>query len=358
MSFHGETGTPLILHCHIPKTAGTTVSEGFRQSFGIYHFHHLHPDPYYVLTRDVLEDFLQINPFLTCITSHHLRSFPLSIANRATFLFTFLRRPEDAFISTLRFAQREFFAFPPEAQRLWPKETPRLPLRELARQYLAMHTAFPDISAQTRFFCNPSEMAEFGLSDGHDYGLNSPEIAFSILQEFHFVGIVEEMKKSLEVLTDLLLQRGVMVYFDLRLKLNASPDNSRPAWLTPEDEVGRQILETNKSDRLLHDYFRKQILESHRDLRKRCWLGFKPAAADLTEESHFGWRNATRSFANSARLYYRRRAYDPQPSPVPELSSDLLEFRAAKAVLSKEGDSSLLPYPRDFPEHFSRDSIW
>jgi hypothetical protein len=345
MSFYRETGTPLILHCHVPKTAGTTVSEGFKQSFGIYYFHHLHPDPYYVLSRDVLEDFLQISPFLKCITSHHLRSFPLSIGKRTTFLFTFLRRPEDAFISTLRFAQREFFRFPPEVQRLWPKDTPSLPLRELARQYLEMNAAFSDISAQTRFFCNPKAMAEFGLSDGHGYGLNSPEIAFSILQEFHFVGIVEEMKKSVEVLTDLLLQRGVRVYFDLRLKLNASPNNARPAWLTPEDEVGRQILETNRSDRLLHDYFQKQVLESHRDLRKRRWLGFKPAAADLTEESHFGWRNATRSFAHSAHLYYKRHAYDPQPCPFTEISSDLLEFRAAKAVLSKEGYPSLLSNP-------------
>jgi hypothetical protein len=148
-----------------------------------------------------------------------------------------------------------------------------------------------------------------------------------------------------EVLTDLLLQRGVRVYFDLRLKLNASPNNARPAWLTPEDEVGRQILETNRGDRLLHDYFQKQVLESHRDLRKRRWLGFKPAAADLTEESHFGWRNATRSFAHSAHLYYKRHAYDPQPCPFTEISSDLLEFRAAKAVLSKDGYPSLLSNP-------------
>jgi hypothetical protein len=357
MSLYEETGTPLILQCHVPKTAGTTVSEGFRRSFGIYYFHHLHPDPYYVLTRDVLEDFIQINPFLRCITSHHLRSFPLSIANRATFLFTFLRRPEDVFISTLRFAQREFFMFPPETRRLWPKDTPHLPLRELARRYLEMNAGFPDISAQTRFFCSPGAMAEFDLSDGHDYGLNAPRIAFSVLREFHFVGVVEEMKKSLELLTDLLLRRGVRVFFDLRLKLNASPGSSRPAWLTPEDEIGRQILETNKSDGLLHDYFRNQILVSHRELRKRCWLGFKPAAADLTEESHFGWRSATRSLTNSARLYHHRHAYDTQPSPVPELSSDLLEFRAANTVLSQEGSPSLLTDPADFPEYFSGDSI-
>ena len=218
MSLNGGPEAPLILHCHVPKTAGFTVSAGFRTSFSFYHFQHLHPDPYYILNRDLLEQLLQINPFLRSITSHHLRSFPLSIANRPTFFVAFLRRPEDAFVSTLRFAQREFAAFPPAVRRLWPKDTPHLPLRELARQYLEMTASFPDISPQTRFFCNPSTMAEFGLTDGNDYGLNCHEIALSILRDFHFVGIVEEMKKSLELLTDLLLQRGVRVYFDLRLK--------------------------------------------------------------------------------------------------------------------------------------------
>jgi hypothetical protein len=45
MNFQGRTDSPLILHCHIPKTAGTTVSAGLRNSFDIFHFHHFHPDP-------------------------------------------------------------------------------------------------------------------------------------------------------------------------------------------------------------------------------------------------------------------------------------------------------------------------
>jgi len=208
-----EISHPLLLHCHIPKTAGTTISAGLRKSFEILHFHHFHPDPFYILTRETLEQLLEISPALNSISSHHLRSFPMKLRGRPTFLITFLRKPEDALISQLKHIRRNFSAFPPEVRRLWPEETPELPLRELARRYLAQITSDQDISPQTRFFCNPNAMAKSGLSDGNSYGLDSYEIAHAILKGFHFVGIVDEMKKSLELLTDLLAQRGVKVYF-------------------------------------------------------------------------------------------------------------------------------------------------
>jgi hypothetical protein len=335
MNFRGRTDSPLILHCHIPKTAGTTVSAGLRKSFDLFHFDHTHSDPLYVLTRETLEEALEFNPGLRSISSHHLRSFPLSVADRPTFLMTFLRKPEDTFISQLKYAQREFSTFSPEAKRFLPKDTPRLPLRELARQYLDVATAYQDHSPQTRFLCNSDSMASLGLSDANDFGLDSYEIARSILNDFHFVGVVEEMKKSLEVLTDRLLQRGVKVYFDLNLRLNSSPSNSRPEWLTPEDEVGRRVLETSKSDRLLQEEFRKQVLESHCKLRKRRWLGFKPAAADAKEAFIDSWRHGTKSLVNSVHLYRSRQHDHTRQSVTPALCSDLLEFRAARAVTSR-----------------------
>jgi hypothetical protein len=335
MSECGEPNSPLILHCHIPKTAGTTVSAGLRKSFDLFHFHHWHPNPFYVLRPELLENVLGIVPTLKSITSHHLRSFPLSINGRPTFLITFLRKPEDTFISLLKHVQRHFSSLSEEVRVFWPVDTPRLTLRELASQYLEQATASQDLCPQTRFLCNAEAAGEFGLSDGNDYGVDSYEMARLILNEFHFVGIVEEMKKSLEVLADLLLQYGLRVYFDLNLKLNTGGGQSQPAWLTPEDEVGRRVLEASKSDRLLHDEFRIQLLESHRELRKRRWLGFKPAAADFTEESRVGWRNATRSFANSAYLYRHRRSYRLLEPVGIEACSDLLEIRAARTTADR-----------------------
>jgi hypothetical protein len=335
MSFQGNRLAPLILHCHIPKTAGTTVSAGFRKSFEFFHVHHYHPDPFYILSKARLETLLEIYPNLRSISSHHLRSFPLSIASRPTFLVTLLRKPEHAFISHLRYIQRKFWSLSEATRSLWPKKTPQLSLRELARQYLDQEGAIDDLCPQTRFICNPDAASLFGLSDGNKHGLNSYEIASKILAGFHFVGIVEEMKKSLEVLSDRLQAWGTQVYFDHHLKLNRSREASNPAWLTPEDEVGRRVLAASENDRLLHEYFREELLESHRDLRKRRWLGFRPAAADAKEALSNGWRDGAQSLINLANLYRSRRIDHMEQPIIPELCPDLLELRAAEAVADR-----------------------
>ena len=333
-----EIPQPLLLHCHIPKTAGTTISAGLRKSFEILHFHHFHPDPFYILTRETLEQLLEISPALNSISSHHLRSFPMKLRGRPTFLITFLRKPEDALISQLKHIRRNFSAFPPEVRRLWPEETPELPLRELARRCLAQITSDQDISPQTRFFCNPNAMAKSGLSDGNSYGLDSYEIAQAILKEFHFVGIVDEMKKSLELLTDLLAQRGVKVYFTGADRQNRAPEKAKPTWMTREDEVGRRVLEASKSDRLLYRHFREGLLAAHRELEERCWLGFGVAAANASEKfRNHGLLAATRSLANSGRLLRRSQGLRDSLPCVPnsEISDDLLEERAARAFAEK-----------------------
>jgi hypothetical protein len=350
MNVKKESVTPVILHSHIPKTAGTTVSSGFRRSFESFHIHHYHSDPFYVLTKDKLETLLEICPRLRSISSHHLRSFPLSIGARPTFLLTFLRRPEDAFISQLRYVQRNFWSFPEPWRNLWPKRAPLLTLRELARQYLDQESATQDLCPQTRFICNPDAGALFGLSDGNQNGLNSYEMAHQILTGFHFVGVVEEMKKSLEVLADRLSQWGTKVYFDHALKLNKSRETSRPAWLTPEDEVGNRILIASENDVRLYDFFRKKLLESHRDLRKRRWLGFRPAVTDAKEAFSTGWREGGRSLINSAHLYRLRKGdhnHNIAQLVTAPLSSDLLEVRAAEAVALNraEGYPSFLTNP-------------
>ena len=321
---------------------GTTVSAGLRKSFDLFHFHHWHPDPFYILTSEVLENVLGVIPTLKSITSHHLRSFPLSINGRPTFLITFLRKPEDTFISQLKHVQRHFASLPKEVRVFWPPNTPQLGLRELAWQFLERVTASQDFCPQTRFLCNSYAAGQFGLSDGNQYGLDSYEMAQLILNEFHFVGIVEEMKKSLEVLADRLLQCGVRVYFDLNLKLNTGDGHSRPAWLTPEDEVGRRVLAASENDRRLHQLFLQDLLRAHSELRKRRWLGFKPAATDAKEAFCVCWRDGTRSLVNSAQLYLSRQTDHIEQSIIPSVSSDLLELRAARCLADRMHVSHLV----------------
>src|SRR5258707_1582331 len=123
-----------------------------------------HSDSFFVLTREILEQLLAINPRLSSITSHHLRSFPLGICGRPTFLITLLRKPEDGFISQLRHLQRKFSLFPPEVRRHWPNGTAGLPLRELARQFLDLVTPNPDFCPQTRFFVDRASLPSLEFS--------------------------------------------------------------------------------------------------------------------------------------------------------------------------------------------------
>jgi hypothetical protein len=342
MSPKGKPLPSLILHSHIPKTAGTTVSAGLRKSFEFFHIHHYHPDPSYILSKETLETLLEIYPRLRSISSHHLRSFPLNVAGRPTFLVTFLRKPEDVFISQLRHVQRKYWSFPEAWRGLWPKEAPHLTLRELARRCLDEERATQDLCPQTRFLCNPDAAESFGLSDGNRKGVNNYELAHQILTGFHFVGIVEDMKKSLEVLADRLRQSGIKVHFDHDLRVNTSPEASLPAWLTPDDEVGRRVLTASENDRLLHGYFREKLLESHRALRKRRWLGFRPAAIDARDAFSNSWRDGVQSIINSANLYRSRRTDQIEhPITVP-LSSDLLESRAAEAVAERQQTANLV----------------
>jgi hypothetical protein len=259
-----------------------------------------------------------------------------------------LRKPEDAFISELKYVQRKFWSLPERMRRLWPPETPYLSLREFARQYLDQESATEDLCPQTRFICHPNSGASFGLSDGNQKGLNSYELAYEILTGFHFVGIVEEMKKSLQVLADRLWQWGTTVYFDHDLRLNVSQETSRPAWLTPEDEVGRRVLVASKNDGLLYDLFRERLLESHQELRKRRWLGFMPAATDAKEAFADNWSGGVRSLINSASLFWLRKEYRTEQPLTPQLSSDLLEVRAAEAVANRNNaiDAAIASIPR------------
>jgi hypothetical protein len=317
------------------KNGRNDLSAGLRKSFDFLHIHHYHPDPFYILSKATLETLLEIYPNLRSISSHHLRSFPLSVGKRPTFLLTFLRKPEDAIVSHLRYIQRNFWSLPEPTRRIWPANAPYLSLREFAREYLDQESATEDLCQQTRFICNPEAGALYGLADGNPKGLNSHEMAHQVLAGFHFVGIVEEMKKSLEVLADRLLHCGIQVYFDHNLKLNPNQETSLPEWLTPEDEVGRRVLAASKNDELLYNFFRKQLIDSHRELRKSRWLGFKPAASDAKEAFTKGWGDGTRSVIKSARLFWSRKEYRMERPITPQLSSDVLELRAAEAVADR-----------------------
>jgi hypothetical protein len=260
---------PIILHSHIPKTAGTTVSAHLAGIFGRLHLSHSHPDPDFVLTPAILETLFEINPFLRSLTSHHIRVFPTRILGRTAHYITFLRDPTDALLSRLSYAQWNFKNLPPKVKEFWPKDTPRLPLRDLARWYLDKWGT-EECSSQTQFFCPREVLAKYHLSDCDADAAARSEMATNILKQFLFVGIVEDMAMSIDVLDARLrglgFRLGREAIFGKFRHQNRNRRKQNLSWACEQDEVGRRLLACNANDRILYSEFRKRLLASHREL--------------------------------------------------------------------------------------------
>jgi hypothetical protein len=284
----GNQSNFLILHAHIPRTAGTSVSRVFQKSFDTLHLNHYHSDPNYILGPRRLAALLEINPWLRSISSHHLRSFPYRVEQNKTVCVTFLREPTLAFLSFLNYARREYHNLPPETRGWWPEETPKMSLRELAAVYLDQIENSGDTSFQTRFFCPTALMSRQGLTDNNDYGVNCYEIAELILSQFALVGIVEEIKKSVALLHARLRSTGVAIDPRGIRRENKSRLQSRIPWLNANDEVGGKVLACNRNDRRLYSRYKEALLADYWNLRRHNSFTV-PGSNDMVYETIEDW---------------------------------------------------------------------
>jgi hypothetical protein len=250
---------PIIFHCHIPKTAGISFSNVLYSTFRRRYLHHLHSDPTYILTPQTLATILEINPLLKSLSSHHLRVYPRRVRDRRPLYITFLREPIATFVSLLKYTRREYPKWTSEAQRSWPKETPRLTLRELARAYLQGVGPDCGYSFQTRFLCSRYSMENAGLLVEDEYGLDRLDIASLILSQFFFVGITEEMRKSLELLAAKFRTLGFELKRPMFLHANRSHTREDLSWVNPDDEVGQKIFQCQESDQQLYQHYRERF---------------------------------------------------------------------------------------------------
>jgi hypothetical protein len=259
---------PLILHCHIPKTGGVSFARVLQSTFPGLHLTHVHYDPAYILTPQALEILLEINPLLKSITSHHLRILPRQVQGRRAFYITFLREPTATFISLLKYARRQYRGWLPEVRKSWPADTPQRSLRDLAQYYLANLGDYTQYSPQTRFLCPPKSMENAGLGAVHGYGLDRADIASLILEQFFFVGIIEEMGKSIELLRAKFKVLGIELRKPFFLHMNRTRSRDDLSWLNLDDTVGKRVLQCNDCDRELYEKFRARFFETYTRYRK------------------------------------------------------------------------------------------
>src|SRR5690242_988780 len=91
-----EPTTPNVLvHYHMMKNSGTTISEILRREFGETYAEVHSPDPGGMILSSELLKFIQEHPQIRAISSHHIR-FPIPQSERLHFAYCcFVRHPLD-----------------------------------------------------------------------------------------------------------------------------------------------------------------------------------------------------------------------------------------------------------------------
>jgi 2-polyprenyl-3-methyl-5-hydroxy-6-metoxy-1,4-benzoquinol methylase len=260
---------PILVHAHIPKTAGESFIDLLVRNFGMRAYRFEHGDPNFVLTPEELERLFVDRPDLIAFSSHHIRVFPTVLAGRTALYFTILRDPTERFVSLLKYVRRNFFEFSFEAQRFWPDDTPDCSLRKLAEYALLQIGPDSQSCLQTRFFCHPA-YCEVPL--GYDmcaYGVNSYILASGCLDHFFLVGIMEEMERTLEVLAAKLAKVGISLPIASIDKINATKVLDKELdWLNSDDRVGRQVLLANINDSRIYERYRAHLNAEYENLKK------------------------------------------------------------------------------------------
>jgi hypothetical protein len=253
---------PIIVHAHIPKTAGTSVNELLQSNFGDDHLSHWTSDPVACLSLADFQEILDQRPTLRSISSHRARFIWPQIGDRTTLPITFLRDPTCQFLSLLRFTRREFNTMPDEVKKWWPTNTPELGLRDLADSYLrnvTRDTGSDQLCQQTRFFC-PLNYSEPLFSCGStEYGHNSFWTASGALERFFFIGLVEEMEASVQLLRAKLKRYGIELIVSAPIWANRTLESESLDWLNEDDPIGRRVLSANRNDERLYRRFAERF---------------------------------------------------------------------------------------------------
>ena len=230
---------PLLVHVHIPKCAGTSFRSLLQTSFGDRHCDYYPWDQSVCLTRDQLLQFVLDRPEMVSLSSHVVRLFPPIIWDRLGLYVAFLRNPIQRFVSNLTYCKKRYHSFPEGLKRYLPANCTDMSLRSLSAW---MHENQPEAVQRSQLVTNFLAEQTWldsagGILNLADQWLDSRSILYpgfesikvtlatTLLEDFFFVWLVEEMEASVRVLRERLVPYG--------LRLMNTP--------TPIENVSREL---------------------------------------------------------------------------------------------------------------------
>jgi hypothetical protein len=250
------------LQVHIPKCAGTAISDWMRQAAvaGVTSgFAALYPPG--LLDAETLWASGLADPRLTTMSAHNVRLFPETIHGRRMHYFTILRRPRAQSLSALRYIlqEREGAGVParvgPNVRDIlaWLYEdSQHLNFENAQTNHLALYAWCE--TAPPR--CRPLTYADWRADDVAAFQRERLPIAKQILHSFLGVAIVERLAESMEVVR----RRSAAVGIDLLPVTRIRRVNVTDAAIDRDEAclgmrfIGYRFLDSFADDEALYAY--------------------------------------------------------------------------------------------------------
>lgn len=264
-----DASQPLFVHVHIHKCAGTAFNELVRRSFAPYHLDAYIANPFPSYQPAELDNLVRRWPTVRSIASHSIRIYPQWIGNRRPLYVCFLREPIDWFVSYLTYAQTHLHELTPEHVATFPRDAASMPLADLAAAMVQRFTTQPTVYCTFIRYLAESAFrhALSGLMDlpPIDAPLNGEparlfdamglHMAQRTLSRFFFVGVVEQMPQSLQLLRQRLQQEGIELRPDPLPEVNVTRHKRDDLhWLSPDHPTGAMIRHWLKDDLKLYQW--------------------------------------------------------------------------------------------------------
>lgn len=183
-----QEGKPLLVHVHVPKNGGMTVTGLLDKSFGAKHVHLYLEDPRDRQFPHRIRARLHERPDAEAISSHSFRDFPPLIGGRTMLYFTVLRDPAERYLSYMRYCQKNYDTLSNEHKAMLPEGFLGMGVVEYIRWQASRLESGKGVSSnlQCQYFAKPTNEI----------------VAQQILRDFFFVGVTEEMELSVRVLRE------------------------------------------------------------------------------------------------------------------------------------------------------------
>jgi len=225
--------------------------------FGAAHLSLYVDNTFFVYTEAELAA-LVCDPGVKAFSSHFVRTFPPRLAGRDLVYIAFLRDPIQQFISHLTYVRKHFQGIrEPELLSCLPPNLASLSLREAARWIL---TSPRDVRFRENHNTNFFARFPFLQRAGHcpcdaRYQKDRLALARSVLENFFFVGITEQMDASIKRLQARAARHGVdFPPGNIGFENVSNEGRDDLSWTHPDDEVGALLWNSTREDRQLYDW--------------------------------------------------------------------------------------------------------